>query len=127
MNLSYIDRITLDMRLSQRFISLDPKGYFLIKIDINRGELVAEHYSNTLDQKGVAIDPETGEELTCWNLSSQKPVNIYRARTAKELGIRLTEGKGPHPITCLDHALYLGRELQKAEQALIASQLYIQD
>jgi dihydropteroate synthase len=39
----------------------------------------------------------------------------------------LTEGDGPHPLSCLDHALYLGRELQKAEQALETGASYIQD
>jgi dihydropteroate synthase len=39
----------------------------------------------------------------------------------------LTEGEGPHPISCLDHALYLGRELQKAEFSLEHGSEYIQD
>ena len=47
--------------------------------------------------------------------------------TAKQLGIQLTEGDGPHPVSRLDHALYLGRELQKAEQCLRDGTIYVQD
>jgi dihydropteroate synthase len=43
------------------------------------------------------------------------------------LGIDLTEGPGPHPVSCLDHALYLGRELQRAELCLEQGLEYIQD
>ena len=36
---------SLDDQLSQRFIDLDPSGYFLIKLDAEAGELIAEHYT----------------------------------------------------------------------------------
>ena len=52
---------------------------------------------------------------------------MYRGRTAKQVGIQLTEGDGPHPISRLDHALYLGRELQEAEQCLKDGRSYMQD
>ena len=55
----------LDERLSQRFIALDPKGYFLIKVDHAAAELVLEHYGNTIDENGLARDDETGEVLSC--------------------------------------------------------------
>ena len=42
-------RQALDEQLSSRFIALDPAGYFLIRIDGEAGELVAEHYSNAID------------------------------------------------------------------------------
>jgi dihydropteroate synthase len=115
-------RRQLDERLSQRFIALDPAGYFLIKIDRDAGELIAEHYGNGIDARGLATDPDTGEVISC-----RSAAPIYRARTAKQLGIALTEGEGPHPISRLDHALYLGRELQKAERALVEGGDYIQD
>ena len=51
----------LDQRLSQRFIALDSSGYFLIKLDRDAAELVLEHYGNTIDDKGLARDSETGE------------------------------------------------------------------
>jgi dihydropteroate synthase len=120
-------RRSLDEGLSQRFIALDPAGYFLIKIDREAGELIAEHYSNAIDDRGLATDPDTGEVISCKGAGPRVAVAVYRGRSAKELGMALTEGEGPHPLSCLDHALYLGRELQKAEQALESGDTYIQD
>ena len=118
----------LDDRLSQRFIALDPSGYFLIKLDADAGELVLEHYGNTIDDKGLARDTETGEVLSCKGGNRpRQPTAIYRGTSAKQLGIQLTEGDGPHPLSRLDHALYLGRELQKAEQCLREGKTYVQD
>ena len=120
-------RRSLDEGLSQRFIALDPAGYFLIKIDREAGELIAEHYSNAIDERGLATDPDTGEVISCKGAGPRAAVAVYRGRSAKELGMALTEGEGPHPLSCLDHALYLGRELQKAELALESGDTYIQD
>ena len=120
-------RQSLDEELSQRFIALDPAGYFLIKLDQAAGELVAEHYGNGVDERGLATDPDTGEVLSCRNAGPRAPLAVYRGHTAKQLGITLTEGPGPHPLTRLDHAIYLGRELQKAEQCLIEGMEYVQD
>ncbi|MEC9029342.1 MAG: DUF4346 domain-containing protein, partial [Cyanobacteriota bacterium] len=39
----------------------------------------------------------------------------------------LTEGQGPYPLSKLDHALYLGRELQRAESCLLSGTPYVQD
>ena len=118
----------LDERLSQRFIALDPKGYFLIKVDHAAAELVLEHYGNTIDEKGLARDDETGEVLSCKGGNGpRQPSAVYRGFTAKQVGIQLTEGEGAHPLSCLDHALYLGRELQKAEVCLKAGTSYVQD
>lgn len=122
-----IQRRELDDQLSRRFIALDPEGYFLIKLDREAGELIAEHYGNGIDQRGLATDPETGEVISCRGAGPRTPQMIYRGRSAKELGMALTEGEGPHPLSCLDHALYLGRELQKAEAALESGGDYVQD
>ena len=118
---------SLDDQLSQRFIELDPSGYFLIKLDIEAGEIIAEHYSNDLDERGRATDPETGEVLGCRGGGPRSPSTCFRGRTAKELGIALTEADGTLPVCRLDHALYLGRELQKAEACLKAGVAYTQD
>lgn len=120
-------RQLLDDRLSQRFIDLDPAGYFLIRIDRAAGELVAEHYGNGIDERGLATDPDTGEVLSCRGGGPRVPMAVFRGRTAKELGIALTEGEGPHPLSRLDHALYLGRELQRAETCLEQGLDYVQD
>lgn len=122
-----LSRQELDARLSQRFIALDPAGYFLIRIDREAGELVAEHYGNGIDERGLATDPDTGEVLSCRGGGPRLPEAVYRGRSAKQLGIALTEGPGPHPLSRLDHALYLGRELQLAETCLEQGLDYIQD
>ena len=117
----------LDAELSKRQIELDPKGYFLIKIEPKTNELILEHYLNDIDQKGRAIDPKSGEPIGCKTKSRNQPNNIYRGKSAKQLGIQISEGHGPLPISHLDHAIYIGRELQRAEQCLITSKQYIQD
>ena len=126
-SLSAEQRHQLDERLSQRFIALDPAGYFLIKLDREAGELIAEHYGNGIDERGLATDPDTGEVISCRRADPRAPLAIYRGRSAKELGMALTEGDGPFPISRLDHALYLGRELQKAQRCLEDGSTYIQD
>ena len=117
----------LDDKLSKRQIELDPKGYFLIKIEPKTNELILEHYLNDIDQKGRAIDPESGEPIGCKTKSKTPPSNIYRGKSAKQLGIQISEGHGPFPISHLDHAIYIGRELQRAEQCLTTGKQYIQD
>ncbi len=123
-----IDSIKLlDDELSKRKIKLDPKGYFLIKIEQTTNELILEHYLNDIDQKGRAIDPESGETISCKTKSRNQPRNIYRGKSAKQLGIQISEGHGPFPISHLDHAIYIGRELERAEQCLKTGKQYIQD
>ncbi|MEB3233366.1 MAG: DUF4346 domain-containing protein [Leptolyngbyaceae bacterium] len=117
----------LDDLLSNRFIALDPSGYFLIYLDREAGLICAAHYSNNINEQGLAVDPETGQPIPCKGGNQRTPIQVYTGRTAKELGIKLTEDTPPSPLTHLDHALYLGRELVRAEQALITGQEYIQD
>jgi len=117
----------LDDKLSKRYIELDPKGYFLIKIAPLTNELIVEHYLNNIDQKGRAVDPESGELIGCKTKNRNQPNNIYKGKSAKQLGIQISEGHGPFPISHLDHAIYIGRELQRAEQCLITGKEYIQD
>ena len=117
----------LDDQLSEREIALDSSGYFLIRVDSVNDAIVVEHFTNDLDEVGRAIDPETGEILDCHGVGLRVPVKVYRARSAKELGIQLTEGSPPYPLSKLDHALYLGRELQRAETCMIKGIPYVQD
>ncbi len=118
---------SIDEELSTRFISLDPSGYFLITLNESSQELVVEHYGNDIDELGRAIDQETGQPLGCRGERKRAPIKVYKGRTAKEVGIKLTEGDSPSPLSRLDHALYLGRELQKAEFCLRNKKDYIQD
>ena len=117
----------LDDKLSRRQIELDPKGYFLIKLDSLTNELILEHYLNNIDSKGRAIDPESGKPIGCKAKRSNQPNNVFRGKSAKEVGMQISEGHGPFPISRLDHAIYIGRELQRAEQCLKTGEKYIQD
>tara|TARA_B100001250_G_C19433538_1_gene628562 strand:- start:150 stop:551 length:402 start_codon:yes stop_codon:yes gene_type:complete len=118
---------SIDAKLSKRSIELDPEGYFLIKVEPVNKELILEHYVNNIDRKGRAVDTETGKPIGCKTINKKKPSKIFRGRSAKEVGIQISEGKGPLYLSRLDHALYVGRELQRAEQCLKTDEEYIQD
>ncbi|KAK9824597.1 hypothetical protein WJX72_011592 [[Myrmecia] bisecta] len=108
-------------------MELDPAGYFLIAVDRQSREIVAEHYTNTINSNGVACDPETGEPIPCTAGYRRSPKHVYRGRTAKELSVKILEGAQPPPLSRLEHANYLGREFQRAEAAIITGQDFIQD
>ena len=119
-------RKNIDKELSQRVINLDPNGYFLIKIDLINKKIIVEHYLNKIDKKGVAIDPDTNMPITCREENKRQYNKIFMGDTAKEVGIFISE-KEEDLISKVDHALYLGRELQKAEECILKSIEYIQD
>lgn len=119
----------LDNKLSKRYIELDPAGYFLIYLDTDANLICAKHFTNTINHKGVACDPETGEPL-CTNGKSpaRQATQLFTGRTAKELCMKIFEDKeNPCPLTYLDHAAYLGREFVRAEIALLNGTEYVQD
>ena len=119
--------LKIDRVLSERFIALDPSGYFLITLEVQTKEIVVRHFGNDIDELGRAIDQETGIPISCKGEKVRKPLKTYKGKSAKEVGIQLTEGEGPNPISRIDHALYLGRELQRAETCLVKGDKYIQD
>jgi tetrahydromethanopterin S-methyltransferase subunit A len=84
----------------QKMVS-DPAGYFVIFVDRPRGLLSMEHYGNN----GV---------LT----------TIIEGRTAAEVYITAIDRA---LLSRLDHAAYLGRELARAEHALLSGEPYVQD
>lgn len=127
MNQSVLDTTVLDDKLSQRFIELDPAGYFIIYLDRDARLICAEHYSNTINENGLACDPETGEPLSCSGSLKRQPSAMFKGRTAKELCIEVFEKPETCCITRLDHAAYLGREFVRAEIALFSDRDYIQD
>lgn len=115
-----------DKRLSKRDIVLDPSGYFIIKIDKINKKIVVEYYLNNIDSKGIALDPLTNKPIQCDKQNKRQYNKIFEGNTAKEVGILITE-KHDDLISKVDHALYLGRELQKAEECLLKDEGYIQD
>lgn len=118
----------IDDRLSKRKIALDPGGYYIIYLDREAGLICAKHYTNIINEKGLAVNPETGEVIAARGKKVERTAEtLYTARTAKELCVKVIEEPQPCPITMLDHAAYLGREFARAEYALIAGEEYIQD
>ena len=79
----------------------DPKGYFVISIEPDKGEIVLRHY-----------------------LPDHTPSHEMRGRGASSMALGLLrEGL----VTQLSHAAYLGEELSKAQTALQFSLRYDQD
>ena len=116
----------IDKELSNRNINLDPNGYFLIKVDLMHKKIIVEHYLNKINNKGIAIDPDTNMPITCREDNIRQYNKIFIGESAKEVGILLSE-KDEDLISKIDHALYLGRELQKAEECIMKNIEYIQD
>ena len=119
-------KIILDNDLSNRYIELDPKGYFIIKIDLQTKQIILEHYLNKINEEGYTLDPKTNEPIKCDSKEIKTCNEIFKGISAKEIGIEITE-KRKDLITRFDHALYLGRELQKAEECLYKKLPYVQD
>lgn len=119
-------KIEIDNDLSNRYIDLDPNGYFIIKIDLETKKIVLEHYLNTINEEGYALDPKTNEPIKCDSKEIKTCNETFTGISAKEIGIAITE-KRNDLISRFDHALYLGRELQKAEECLYKKLPYVQD
>ena len=117
----------IDIKLSNRFIELDEKGYFLIYLDRDQGLICADLYSNTIDDQGIACDPETGEPLPCEGKVVRRSVLKFQGRTAKVLCIEIFEKPENDVISRLEHAAYLGREFVRAEICLYSGNEYVQD
>ena len=120
------EKIVMDNDLSNRYIELDPNGYFIIKIDLQAKQIILEHYLNKINEEGYALDPKTNEPIKCDSKQIKSCNETFTGISAKEIGIAITE-KRQNLISRFDHALYLGRELQKAEECLYKQLPYIQD
>jgi dihydropteroate synthase len=116
-----------DDQLSNRYIDLDPGGYWIIYIDPETQLIGLKHYRNAINEKGLAVDPDTGEVIPCQGPVNRLPTLTLQGKTAKELCVKLFEEMEDCPITMLNHAAYLGRELVRAELALIQGTDYVQD
>jgi len=117
----------IDQKLSRRHIDLDPGGYFIIYLDTDAAFICAKHFTNMIDDRGLAVDPETGKPIPARGKVARSHTTVFHGRTAKEVCVKIFEEAQPCPVTLLDHAAYLGRELMRAEFALTTGQAYIQD
>ena len=123
---SFDEKTMIDNNLSNRYIDLDPNGYFIIKVDLEENNIILEHFLNNINDDGYALDPETNEPIKCDSQNKRVSNEVFKGISAKQLGIMITEERNDL-ITKFDHALYLGRELQKAEECLYKKIPYIQD
>ena len=105
------EKIKIDNDLSNRYIDLDPNGYFIIKVDLEENKIILEHFLNNINDDGYALDPETNEPIKCDSQNKRIRNEVFEGISAKQLGILITEERNDL-ITRFDHALYLGRELQ---------------
>lgn len=128
MTLTLQNLTAIDENLSKRHIDLDPGGYFIIYLDREAGLICAKHFTNIINDRGLAIDPETGKPIPARGKVERTDSTLFTGRTAKELCVKILEETRPCPVTRLDHAAYLGREFLRAETALLHSgQDYHQD
>jgi len=118
---------SIDNELSKRHIDLDPSGYFIIYLDRDAGLICAKHFTNIINEKGLAVDPETGKVIPARGKVERTAQTLFTGRTAKELCVKIFEQTQPPPVTMFDHAAYLGREFVRAEYALIHGTEYVQD
>ena len=91
---------TLSASEPERLIS-DPAGFFVIYPDAGRRRLVVEHYTN--------------EAVLDCVIDAASPAAASAAVIERGL------------VSRLDHAAYLGRELGRAERALLHGESYVQD
>jgi len=117
----------IDDKLSLRHIDLDPGGYFIIYLDREAELICAKHFINVIDDRGLAVDPETGKVIPARGKVERTHSTLFTGRTAKELCVAIFEQTQPSPVTMINHAAYLGREFVRAENALISGQEYVQD
>ena len=99
------EKIKIDNNLSNRYIDLDPNGYFIIKVDFEEYKIILEHFSNNIDEEGYALDPETNEPIKCDSQNKRVSNEVFKGISAKQLGILITEERNDL-ITRFDHALY---------------------
>lgn len=118
----------IDETLSKRPLALDPAGYFIVYVDREQQLICAKFYSTLINEQGLATDPDTGEVIPARGKTTRVAEQLFTGRSAKELCVTLFETLASKSlITQLSHAAYLGRELQRAELALIEGIDYVQD
>ncbi|MCT7995029.1 DUF4346 domain-containing protein [Laspinema olomoucense] len=117
----------IDDELSKRELALDPGGYFIIYLDREAELICAKHYTNVIDERGLALDPETGKPIPARGKVQRTHEMLFSGRSAKELCVKIFEETDPGSVTMLDHAAYLGREFMRAQMALETGEEYVQD
>jgi tetrahydromethanopterin S-methyltransferase subunit A len=86
---------------------MDPKGYFKLYINLDLNQILISHFENQPNSESV-----------------QKPTRTFIGTTAESLYKEIIKAG---LVSRLDHAGYLGKELQRAELALKFGIEYIQE
>ena len=124
--------VMLDRTLSSRPLDMDERGYFVMKVDAERGVIRATYHPCTKDDDGDVCDVH-GAKIDCHDNDGGRgigpePTIIFEGRTAKELTVRIFEGwKLAKDLVTVGHAAYIGREAQRAESCMYAGRFYQQD
>lgn len=101
-------------------IVLDPKGFFIILLDREKKEIIVEHYQAEWDEE--ALKKYSGDWKAC--MKSHKLNEVITGKNASEIcHTIIREGL----VSRLEHAAYLGKEIQKAENALKNNLSYEQE
>ena len=87
---SFDEKINIDDNLSNRYIDLDPNGYFIIKVDLEENKIILEHFLNNINEEGYALDPETNELIKCNSQNKRVSNEVFEGISAKQLGILIT-------------------------------------
>jgi len=89
-------------------VKLDKEGFFVIELDKNIKKIRVEYYSNVYKNNRIV---------------SGVLEKVFLGKNADELSDSIAKNV---PVLRPEHYLYLGRELQKAELALINNKKYEQ-
>ncbi|MDF5730663.1 MAG: DUF4346 domain-containing protein, partial [Rhizonema sp. PD38] len=95
MGLTVKDLAVIDEKLSQRHIDLDANGYFIIYLNREEGLICAKHFTNVIDERGLAVDPETGKVIPSRGKVERTHSTLFTGRTAKELCVTIFEQTQP--------------------------------
>ena len=117
----------LNKFLSARKLNMDEKGYFMMKVDHERGIVRAMYHSCIKKENGEICDVR-GKKISCSGDNRPKPMIAFEAHTAKELMVEIFE-RWEHAgeLVSVGHAAYIGREAQRVEACLFVGRFYQQD
>lgn len=97
-------------KTSEKDVTLDKKGFFVINVDHKIKNIIVEYYERVDSE---AKTPKGG--ILKFIFKGAKSQDLYRAILKHDL------------ISMLDHSAYVGSELAKAEICLNSGKKYVQD
>ena len=92
----------------EKYVKLDPEGFFVIELDKKENQIRVEYYSNVYKKERIVSG-------SLQKVFTGKKTDALCDTIAKHI-----------PNLQVEHYMYLGREIQKAENALNKNEKYIQ-